>query len=721
MATTSSTRSVDDTDSDTDDAISQDGSQYQIEAVDDDNDSDDDDESSFEEEVLEEMETSYDERSIEQDAYDEALLEEEEVAMANGGEETKLNRLFDLKRFSNQYDLNHDYDMIRDEMKDDFNPLSVLEKESQQQRKKTIDASRTRKMPCVLDALQSMKGSNAAISRLRFSHQARKQRTELTASSSQMKRTGKSGREVSYLVDDEESVFEESICSESSVGEFSVSTCSVSTSADAQEKIPSPLEHQVETPRINNRKGESLSKLQSNVKDGTQKRNLLGAVVSTMLHSSSMKGNDVKVAPQSRLRLDDEEVSVSSKGTSNSSSKVGGNADSTNIGYLNSIASTTASATYQPPIIMDAEKAHDIISSTKSVASQKSLSSKSTASSTAKRAHQLISDIESGSKYVKVHKTYRKKRSRVLIGGLLMIFVVCVAAVLAVLHILPRQTKNDVKDIRDSETPTSNDRGTEHAPKNESDVSGMDPSAWPTFQPSALQNSLESVWLYYANWGTSMCTKEDSRTKKAWDIGYETEIECCAANFGWDYNRNCDSGENDTASSGGDIDVVLTSSDPTILTVPTADAAVEYYANFVAGKCVQDDSTQTNGKYQESYQTEEECCRFNFSWDVNGICYMEGGESTLAPTTPTYPPDSIQVKYYADWVSWKCVPDDSTQLNRNHQESYQTEEECCEVNFSWDANGMCYMVGESTTAPTTLKNADSRIYDDGVPSDFVPT
>jgi hypothetical protein len=671
---------VDDIISDIDDAISQVGltSQFRIEVVDkddndDDDDDDDDDDSSFEEEVLEEMETSYDEGSVEQDAYDEELLEEEEVTMANGGEETELNGSFAEKRSCKQYDRNHYCDMIQDEIKDDFNPLSVLEKESQQQRKKTIDVNRTRKMSCVLDTFQSMKRSNgAAISGLRFSKQGRKQRSELTASSSQIKRTGKSGRELSYLIEDEESVFEESICSESSASEFSVSISSVSTSTDAQKNIQLPLEHQVKTPRVNNRKGVLLSTQQPNVEVEIQKRNLLlglvppdqelGGAVSIMLHSSSMKGNDVKVAPQASQGLEGED-SVSSKGTSKSSSKGGGRVDSTNIGNLNSIAPTTAATAYQPPIIMDSENAYDIISSTKSVASRKSLSSKSTASSTAKRARQLVSDIESGSQYldhgVKIHQTWSKRRSLVLIGGLLTIVGLCAAALLAVLHILPRQTKNDVKDIRDSETPNKNNRGIEepiHAPKNESDelgiVLGMDPSAWPTYQPPVLKNTLESVWLYYANWGTSKCTEEDSSTKEPWDMGYETEVECCVANFGWDENRNCDSGENDTASNGGGINIVLSTPASTILTDPTADIAAKYYANFIAGKCVQDYSTQTNGKYQESYLTEEECCQFNFSWDANGMCYMDGG---------------------------------------------------------------------STTAPTALTNADSRIYEDGVPSDFMPT
>ena len=391
----------------------------------------------------------------------------------------------------------------------------------------------------------------------------------------------------------------------------------------------------------------------------------------------------------------------------------------------------------------------------------------------------------------KNNKAWSKKRKCVLIAITIIILVICVIAVLAVLHmisvvsldgILPGQTANDVEDIHNPET-TNNIKVNQQppqAPTDESDISGIpwyadlnanrcvqdagtlksdhepfnslkeccyvnfasfisedwsmdeciiaDATVLPTYQTTPLQHAPVTALLYYADWDTSKCTKEDSNTKKPWDMGYETEDECCVANFSWDENIECKSGENDAASNSSDSGFVLSTPSPTALTDPPAKMLVNYYADFVSGKCVQGEPTQTNGKYQESYETEEECCRINFGWDANGICYMDG-MSTAAPTVLTDPPASIVVEYYADWVAGECVQDDSTQTNGIYQGSYETEEECCQINFGWDVNGICYEDGVSTSAPSII-NRD-RSYEEsestvpsiemsGMPSGSVP-
>jgi len=376
-------------------------------------------------------------------------------------------------------------------------------------------------------------------------------------------------------------------------------------------------------------------------------------------------------------------------------------------------------------------------------------------------------------------KARSKKRKCVLIVITIIILVICVIAVLAVLHmisvvsldgILPGQTANDVEDIHNPETTNNikdNQQPTQ-APKDESDISGTpwyadlnayrcvqdagmlksdhepfnslkeccyvnfasfisedwsmdeciiaDAAVLPTYQPTPLQHAPATALLYYADWETSKCIKEDSSTKKQWDMGYVTENECCVANFSWDENIDCNSGENDAASDSSDSEFLLSTPSPTALTYPPAKILVNYYADFVAGKCVQGESTQTNGKYQESYETEEECCQINFGWDVNGICYMDG-TSTPAPTPRPDPPPSIVVEYYADWVAGKCVQDDSTQTNGIYQDSYETEEECCEINFGWDVNGICYEDGMSTPAPSiTNRDRSYEALESTVPS-----
>jgi hypothetical protein len=934
MSSTNSTRSVYDIIADIDDAISQgdSSSQFSIEFLDDSDD--DDDDSSFEEEVL----------------------EEEDAAMANVAKATSSGSY--MKEFTNKhYDPNHHYDLIQDEMKEDFNPLSILEKGSQQ-RKKMVDVRTTKKALHVLDTLQRSKRLNAAET---SRSQEFKQRSDpsgvFTASFSQMKRTSSVGRKLSHLPEDEEMSFEESMCSESTADDFSMSLCSVSTSVtngvSASEDIKLPPEHQMETPRMNNRKGVFDSKHQPIVEGEAPKRSRLLGLISSdqkaggsnMLSTSSIKRYDVKVEPQLKQGTKDE-VSMSSNVTSNnsmttsivssisylgsillggsdssrsnrikdrstsgsrgsitsqheeipvqrntafisfrstsrstdneeesvaistSSTNLGGKKDPPKIGHVgtpvlsfcgldyndagnkcspcetmdlcranvsacdvavedddgtfagestNATAAiapgvgevqanvstadtaivgadtasvhtfsvipatpTKATSVYQPPIFMDCEDDNDRVWLKKSIMSGKSASPKSKSPFTAKRARQLLVDIESGSQYLdqrsgeKNDKAWSKKRKCVLIAITIIILVICVIAMLAVLHmisvvsldgILPGQTANDVEDIHNPETTNNvkeNQQATQ-APKDESDISGIpwyadlnayqciqdagmlksdhkpfnslkeccyvnfaifisedwsmdeciiaDPAVWPTYQPTPLQHELVPALLYYADWDTSKCTKEDSSTKKQWDMGYETEDECCVANFSWDKNIDCNSGENDAASNSGDSDFVLSTPAPTALTDPLANTSVNYHADFNAGKCVQDESTQTNGKYQESYETEEECCQFHFSWDVDGNCYMDG-MSTPAPTVLTdrgLPLVSVVVKYYADWVAGKCVQDESTQTNETYQESYETEKECCQINFGWDVNGICYTDGVSTPAPTVLPDSLASI------------
>lgn len=752
MSNTNSTRSVHDIISGIDDAISQaeSSSQFSIEFTDDCDE--DDDDSSFEEEVL----------------------EEEEAAMANIVK-AALSGSSMNKITNKNYDLNHYCDMIQDEIEEDFNPLSILEKGSQQ-RKKMVDVRCTKKVLNELDTLQSsMKRLNAAApSRSQDFQQRSNPCSVLTASLSQTNRTSIRGRKLPHLVEDEEMSFEESMCSESTADEMSISICSVSTSlsngfsiSDASKDIKLPPNHQMVTPRVNNRKSVFVNKKQPTVEGEAPERSCLLGLVSSnqkageagskMLTSSSIMRNGAKVEPRARQGMK-EEVSSSSKGISNESfqasiassisyigsiflggsdssmsnsikdrstsgsaskstgndkktvaistpgSKVGGKKDPHKICSVDSQSKSThtfsvmtatpinTASAYQPPVLMDCEDNGDRVSFTKSAMSKESTSPKRDASSTAKRALQLLVDIESGSldqhSGVKTDKAWSKKRKCVLIGVFIFL-VICVIAVLAVLHII---SVISLDGILPGQTSTANDAKDVHGPQttnNDKDDLGFvaDVDVWPTYQPTQLQQTPVPALLFYANWDTSKCTEEDSGTKKPWDVGYKTEDECCVANFSWDENSDCNSGENDAVSNGGDKDIVLSTPAPSVLAYPPVSSAAKYYADFAAGKCVQDNSTETNGKYQASYETEGECCQINFSWDVNGICYVDG------VSTPAPAPTVRQINYYADWVAGKCVQDYSNQTNGEYQASYETEEECCQINFSWDANSICYVDG----------------------------
>jgi len=243
---------------------------------------------------------------------------------------------------------------------------------------------------------------------------------------------------------------------------------------------------------------------------------------------------------------------------------------------------------------------------------------------------------------------------------------------------------------------------------------------------------VEEKEMYYANWDTNKCTLQSSLTKKPWDIGYETEEECCIPNFGWISDSDCYT----DASSG-----VVAPSPSAVDTSPgdNSDDPVEYYADFVQGKCLPKSSTATRSRFQHTFATYDKCCHDNFRWNTDSDCYtdvnytvdvttvIDKRDDTLPPAaappstetedtseestavdlsdiigtaSPSVTPTSSNQKYYADVTTRTCILKHVSTMAR-WDVGYESHDTCCEKNFSYDPTSVCY-VGEQDAVTTTI-------------------
>jgi len=251
----------------------------------------------------------------------------------------------------------------------------------------------------------------------------------------------------------------------------------------------------------------------------------------------------------------------------------------------------------------------------------------------------------------------------------------------------------------------------------------------------------ENKEMYYANWDTNKCTLQSSLTKKPWDIGYETEEECCIPNFGWISDSDC--------YTDGSSGIVAPS--PSALDNTTGDKSdsLVYYADFVQGKCLPKSSSATHSRFQHTFATYDKCCHDNFRWNVDSDCYTDTSHTTVDVTTvidkrddtlppavappqdteeddtseestavdlsdiigtasPSVTPTSSNQKYYADFTTRTCILKHVSTMAR-WDTGYESHDTCCMKNFSYDPNNVCY-VGEqnAVTSQTPATSAASE-------------
>ena len=73
------------------------------------------------------------------------------------------------------------------------------------------------------------------------------------------------------------------------------------------------------------------------------------------------------------------------------------------------------------------------------------------------------------------------------------------------------------------------DRGTSKASSEEDESSSIEEE-----EPAAATPQL----LYYAVWELNRCALENSSVKKPWDVGYQSDEECCCINYNYSRNRH---------------------------------------------------------------------------------------------------------------------------------------------------------------------------------------
>ncbi|KAL7551747.1 hypothetical protein ACHAWF_014941, partial [Thalassiosira exigua] len=286
------------------------------------------------------------------------------------------------------------------------------------------------------------------------------------------------------------------------------------------------------------------------------------------------------------------------------------------------------------------------------------------------------------------------------------------------------------------------------------DEEGADESADEDIEEGAdLSNPVSTIAMrHYADWESRSCILADSTGKKAWEVGYDDDAECCRAHFGWDEDGDCyDEGKYGTVAAGSDAegdggDVEETESDAANYAADgsgeVADEDKEkdedeekdavgqasklmYYADWELKGCTQQDSSAKKS-WEVGYSSGDECCRANFAWVEDGDCYDadehgavasgdegdgEDGDASVgkAPVAPVYRPDfDRQV----------CVLDDLN-VQDHVQGGYESEAECCEAH-SWRCGGAEAEAGVgaegSTPAPIPSEDSVESLEADSTPA-----
>ena len=177
-----------------------------------------------------------------------------------------------------------------------------------------------------------------------------------------------------------------------------------------------------------------------------------------------------------------------------------------------------------------------------------------------------------------------------------------------------------------------------------------------------------------------------------------------------------------------------------------------YYADWDISKCMIQDSSDMK-PWDTGYKTEEECCQYNFGWDVNSDCYTgttgdesedesedqvtESSSPVQTPQSelaePASPPQAYQeastnkdasMMYYANWDQSKCIEQVSG-TKKSWDTGYESEEDCCHQNFGWDEKSDCYVrnddIDNDTAAVSSPAPSSSDVDNNAKTSTKIPT
>jgi Leucine-rich repeat (LRR) protein len=233
---------------------------------------------------------------------------------------------------------------------------------------------------------------------------------------------------------------------------------------------------------------------------------------------------------------------------------------------------------------------------------------------------------------------------------------------------------------------------------------------------------------WYVNWDAFQCVMDCNGrppcggTKKNDDETFPTLKECCSEGMG---NFIDEHWTLDICMEMTDVETVIPTFSPTPekkeeTSAPTAGPQASppsppkpselYYADFSEMKCTAE-STSRKARWEKGYETISDCCDANFWGNLYKECLGEADSGTVTITL-----------YYPDYGGRNCV-EEYVNTKQIWDKGFDTKDECCEVNFSWDKASICFRGDEiiATTSPTSTMPTSSPIRAPSLHPTLMPT
>ena len=389
---------------------------------------------------------------------------------------------------------------------------------------------------------------------------------------------------------------------------------------------------------------------------------------------------------------------------------------------------------YEPPNLEDDDD--EYINAYDENSTLKSSSTRSGPTTCAKRARQLLVDIESGSQAGSINERRRLwcdhqagedhgkrqlfTKKRCFVGGILLLLIMSIVGTLIGLDIFTVPTNNSNEEIE------------------------SDDAALVTDGPQ-----------WYADWDQYKCVQNcigpipcGGLTTSNLEEAFPTLRRCCEVNFEVYISKDWTVEECIATSSYHGVDVDMTAVQdnddddddatdwPTLSPVkqkkiktrrpnkaPTipdsywgaSDSSSSstkneqlYYPDWDNKQCILQDSI-TKKSWDTGYISYEECCVPHFGWDSESNCYISpllGEDLKEDAAAAAEDTTSATLIYYPDFTIGLCLGELKSSDTRSQHTTYATYEMCCNQNFSWDTDSECYDDGGVDVVTITTNGDD---------------
>ncbi len=213
---------------------------------------------------------------------------------------------------------------------------------------------------------------------------------------------------------------------------------------------------------------------------------------------------------------------------------------------------------------------------------------------------------------------------------------------------------------------------------------------------------------WYVDWNKFRCVMNCNGrppcggTMKTADETFHTLEECCSDGMGsfidehWtlktcmEMNAVDDTAMPTFAPTHEEKETSAPTKSPVVVTPsPAKTSELLYFADFSEMKCLLK-SSDRKAQWEKGYDSKSDCCEANFLWGLYDECLGEVDSNT----------ETIDL-YYPDYGERNCV-EENVSSKQSWDRGFDTKDECCEVNFSWDRESICFRGASTTNSPSNV-------------------